>query len=842
MKPTNKIILISSLALGLFALGRSSIGWGTGAPAEGTGHEGHVHEEAEPTIWICPMHPQIQLPDFVPCPICGMDLVAMEAGGDDNPRRMSMSPAARELANIAVQRVHRKNVSRLVRMTGKVTYDETRIRTISAWIAGRLDRLFVDYTGARVQEGEHLVRLYSPDLLAAQEELLLTHSRLSNLVGDPLEYVENLDPGESSSRVPSFLVDSYRTARDKLILWGLTPEQVAGIEAGARAQDNMVLTSPTSGVVIDKFLEEGAYVKTGTSIYRVADLSRLWVTLDAYEQDLTWLRYGQPIHIEAEALPGTLIEGSIAYIDPAVDEHTRSAKVRVNIDNSEGLLKPGMFVRAAATSRLGGGGRVIDPSLAGKWVSPMHPEIVKDGPGQCDVCGMDLVPAETLGLASPGPTGEDRPLVIPKSAVLITGKRAVVYVEVPGADQPTYEGREVELGPRAGGDYIVLAGLREGERVVTHGAFRIDSAMQIMAKPSMMSMEPQPHELSSPEGLLFRRALAPIFAHAVNLQLALAGDDEGAARTLLKHLATELTGPSAVALPQYFRTLWGEEQAVMTRSVRLAMQTQGIEDLRVHFEPLSMAFLSLAREFGHLGQGSLYEAYCPMAFDDKGAAWLQGNEELLNPYFGASMLRCGEIREEFTSYGLQDEDDPAAGSAQDIDGREEAKPDHVEHEHPESEEQSTQAPTHGEGHDQGKADSSVANLFSHYLLWQEHLAADRADTSLADLRASLMAASKEEGVAQSNRAALESMHGKLASLGDNADVEAQRSAFHQLSMLLIEVAESVPTAHGLRVMHCSMAFDDEGADWIQRGEVLANPYFGSAMLRCGSQLRFVGSK
>jgi Cu(I)/Ag(I) efflux system membrane fusion protein len=160
--------------------------------------------------------------------------------------------------------------------------------------------------------------------------------------------------------------------------------------------------------------------------------------------------------------------------------------VRVNVPNPEGKLKPEMFVRGEVRAQVAEGGQVVAPDLAGKWISPMHPWIVKDGPGTCDVCGMKLVPAEELGYVSAETVAREAPLVIPRSAALVTGPRAVVYVEVPDQEEPTYEGREIVLGPRAGDYYLVREGLQEGELVVTNGAFKIDSEIQIQAKPSMM--------------------------------------------------------------------------------------------------------------------------------------------------------------------------------------------------------------------------------------------------------------------------------------------------------------------------------------------------------------------
>jgi Cu(I)/Ag(I) efflux system membrane fusion protein len=230
------------------------------------------------------------------------------------------------------------------------------------------------------------------------------------------------------------------------------------------------------------------YVQTGTKIYTIVDLSQLWVKLDAYESDMMWIRYGQEVEFETEAYPGEVFKGVISFIDPILNAKTRTVKLRVNVENPEGKLKPEMFVRAVVRAKVAQGGQVMDKAMGGKWICPMHPDIVKNEAGSCDICGMDLVTTESLGYVTVDAGGE-APLVIPASAALVTGKRAVVYVQLPERETPTYEGREVVLGPRAGDYYIVKSGLAEGEIVVTNGNFKIDSALQIQAKPSMMSEE-----------------------------------------------------------------------------------------------------------------------------------------------------------------------------------------------------------------------------------------------------------------------------------------------------------------------------------------------------------------
>jgi Cu(I)/Ag(I) efflux system membrane fusion protein len=365
-------------------------------------------------------------------------------------------------------------------MVGKVDYDETRLRNITSRVAGRLDRLYVDYTGVPVRQGDHLVDMYSPEVLAAQEELIQALAALESLKGSDIEIIRE------TARA------TIEAARGKLQLWGLLPEQIKEIEQRGKTSDHITIYAPMSGIVIHKNAVEGMYVQTGTRIYTIADFSQVWVKLDAYESDLKLLHYGQNVEFTTISYPGEVFTGSIVFIDPVLNAKTRTVKIRVNTPNAHGKLKPQMFVKAQVRAKLAVGGKVIAPNLRGKWISPMHPEIIKDAPGKCDICGMDLVPAEELGFVSADPAKTEMPLVIPVSAALRTGKRTVVYVQLPGTDKPTFEGREVVLGPRAGDYYIVHSGLEEGELVVTHGNFKIDSALQIQAKPSMLSPEAAP--------------------------------------------------------------------------------------------------------------------------------------------------------------------------------------------------------------------------------------------------------------------------------------------------------------------------------------------------------------
>jgi len=427
-----------------------------------------------PTVWTCSMHPQIRKDGPGKCPLCGMDLIPATGGvSGGGLRTLTVSPAARALMHIETSPVERKYVMHEVMMVGKVDYDETRLKYITAWVPGRLDRLYVDYTGVEVKKGDHLVYMYSEAVYAAQEELIgaLRYAR---------QRVRQTNPQDPK-------VDLVASAREKLRLWGLTDQQIRAIEQQKTPKDHITIYSPIGGIVIDKLRQEGDRVALGDRIYTVADLKQVWIHLDAYESDLNWIRYGQEVAFTTEAYPGEEFRGRIAFIQPVLDDKTRTVKVRVNVPNPDGRLKPEMFGHGVVHVKVAEGGRVVDAGLAGKWISPMHPEIIKDHPGTCDICGMPLVRAETLGFLAPSTVGAPKPLVIPVSAALVTGKRAVVYVELPGVKVPTFEGREIVLGPRAGDYYIVRSGLGEGELVVTHGNFKIDSEIQIQAKPSMMT-------------------------------------------------------------------------------------------------------------------------------------------------------------------------------------------------------------------------------------------------------------------------------------------------------------------------------------------------------------------
>ena len=629
-------------AIGLLLLGFWIRGlFGSHASHGGANPHDAAGQQEETTRWTCSMHPEINLLKPGSCPKCGMALIPrLDDGGPQDLPRLSISASAAKLMDIEVVPVERRFVTASIRMVGKVDYDETRLATITAWIPGRLDRLFVDYTGVPVRKGDHLVSLYSPELLSGQVELLQAVKAVAAL------------QGSESTLLRQSTAATLEATREKLSLWGLTDEQVAEIEMRGTASDHTTIYASAGGIVVHKNAVEGMYVKEGTRIYTIADLSTVWIKLDAYESDLEWLRYGQPVEFSTVSYPGDVFEGTIAFIDPVLDGKTRTVKVRVNVPNADGRLKPDMFVTAVVHAQVAAGGKVMDAALSGKWICPMHPDIIKETAGACDLCEMPLVTTESLGYVGDTLAQQQAPLVIPASAALRTGTRAVVYVKDPEAERPTFSGREVTLGPRAGDHYLVRDGLTEGELVVVQGNFKIDAELQIQAKPSMMSLKPElasptppaPVAQQSPLKPELIKQLAPLFTAYFSMQQALAADDSKAAILSMEGFSQALKQVDMALFGMEAHTLWMRSARSLEDTVTKSTATTDVASLREHFLQVSQVMIGLSQAWGPLGTDTAYVMHCPMAFDDRGADWLQDNDALLNPYFGAMMLHCGSIK------------------------------------------------------------------------------------------------------------------------------------------------------------------------------------------------------
>ncbi len=738
----------------------------------------HQHDDSDapagdekPKWWTCAMHPQIRKPGPGDCPLCQMELVPVKpsAGG---MRTLTIKPFVKELMKVSTTPVERKYVTAKIRMVGKVDYDETRLADITAWVSGRLDRLYVDYTGVQVKTGDHMVYIYSEELYSIQEELI---SAIRFNRENPSRRTGGLD-----------LADA---AREKLKLLGMTDEQVLAIEQREKPQDHVTIYSPASGIVISKLKLQGERVRTGDRIYTIADLSQLWIKLDAYESDLAWLRYGQTVNFTTEAYPGETFTGRIAFIDPILNKATRTVKVRVNVPNLDGRLKPEMFVRAVVESNIAAGGKVLDASIAGKWISPMHPEIIKDQPGNCDICGMPLVKAESLGYVDAEADPMAKPMVIPTTAALVTGTRAIVYVEVDGAKEPTYEGREVLLGARAGDYYLVRNGLFDGESVVTNGNFKIDSALQIQAKPTMMTPEggggssahnhgggeakkladgeaPAPMGMELPNG--FRNQLHDLIALSQQVSKQTDINDIDQSRKLFSDFRNALNRVNAEGLEDQPKMLWKEVLMLLGND---SIEGSEAEDMRVALRV--------------------------------GASLTNNIRRMKNLFMLAPTAEKNNVASGVPKLIIPDE-----------------------------------------------FKTELGQFFTAYVQLQTNLAGDDVDGTVAAIKTVQEAFSKvsEQSLAEpattqwaKEKSQLEQI---LKRLGEATDIETARSAFALLSDELLVVVQKfhVTDKNEIYELHCPMAFDGRGASWLQDNDQPKNPYYGKSMLTCVDRVRKLSPK
>jgi Cu(I)/Ag(I) efflux system membrane fusion protein len=405
------LFLFISLIAGIF------LGWifFHSAPAKEEKHE-HTAENVKVAVWTCSMHPQIRMEVPGKCPICAMDLIPLNqnllAGSD--PAAIHLTKEATQLANVLTSVVSRQNPVKELRLYGKVQADERLLQNQVAFISGRVEKLLVNFTGEPVRKGQPLALIYSPELVAARQELL--------------------EAAKSKQAQPEI----YEAAKEKLRQWKLAETQISVIENSGNVQTNIEVESTTTGIVTARRVNNGDYVSQGSVLYEVSDLSRVWVLFDAYESDLPFLKTGDKIDFTIQALPGSSFTGTVRFIDPVLDPVNRVAKVRLEIGNPEGKLKPEMFASGLVKANL---------------------EQYRDQ------------------------------LVIPRSAVLWTGKRSIVYVKQTGIDEPVFRIRTIELGPMLGNSYVVTDGLADGEEIVTQGAFSVDAAAQLEGKPSMMNTE-----------------------------------------------------------------------------------------------------------------------------------------------------------------------------------------------------------------------------------------------------------------------------------------------------------------------------------------------------------------
>ncbi len=520
----------------------------------------HTKVESASSIWTCSMHPQIRSNEPGSCPICGMDLIPLEADDPSaNLDEISLTENARKLANVQTEVVGQSTSENEIRLSGKVKVNERLVQAQTAHFPGRIESLAVDFTGAYVEKGQVIARIYSPELVVAQREL------------------------QEAARYKDEQPSLYQGARRKLENWTIPAHQIDAIEEGSINMNAFPVLANVSGYVTDLNISQGEYVKQGAVMYVITGLNQVWISLDVYENQIASISKGDQVRYTVRSNPGREYTGVIDYLDPVIQGARRTLEARIVHDNSDLSLKPEMIVSAVVVS--------------------------------------ESTQAE---------------LTVPKSAVLWTGERSIVYVEQP-TRTGVYQLRNVQLGQQLGDRYQVIGGLTAGEKVVVNGTFTVDAAAQLASKPSMMSNEEA--------GMFSVRSatqdkLKQLLDAYLRWETALHQDELSNARTSFAAFKAQA---QRLAMSDFEGEAHDVYMEVMARlNVEGDESSIGFEAMRNEFNGASEAMIRLTEKIDY-STGNLYKLHCPMANSNTGADWLSTEPEVLNPYFGASMLKCGEV-------------------------------------------------------------------------------------------------------------------------------------------------------------------------------------------------------
>ncbi|MGB5653002.1 MAG: efflux RND transporter periplasmic adaptor subunit [Robiginitalea sp.] len=576
------------LYIALAAVGGMLAGYlffGDAFEKSGIKEDNHTHQAEEGQMWTCSMHPQIMQPEAGDCPICGMDLIPAESGADGlAPGQFRMSNNALALADVQTTRVGAlASGTHALKLSGTIQENEKAIGTQAAYFEGRIEELFVNFEGEEVRSGQKLATLYAPELVSAQQELI------------------------TASGLKTAQPELYRAVRNKLKLWKLSEKQISEIEASGRVQEYFPIYATVSGTVSEIMVQAGDYVKKGMPLFKIANLGSVWAVFDAYENQVSLLKEGQLMVITAKSYPNEPLQAKISFINPILNASTRTVEVRAVVQNPGGKLKPGMFVTG------------------------------------------DLALSKS---------GKDQALVIPESAVLWTGERSVVYVKI-DPNAPVFEMREIRVSDGGNGKYTVLSGLENGEEIVTQGTFTLDAAAQLKGKKSMMhdgsgpaptgheghlnSSRANPAETeSSFEERTFSKAftmeMAAVIPTYLKMKDALVAGDAPVIKEEARQLVRELS-----AIPT--TGLGADEKSALSTSqspLKAIADSDLLETQRNHFVRLNEVLIPIMERAGG-GSQTLYVQTCPMADNNKGAAWMSAQKEIRNPYYGDAMLTCGRV-------------------------------------------------------------------------------------------------------------------------------------------------------------------------------------------------------
>lgn len=603
------ILILTSLVLG--ALLNASLDFQSKAP-----HDLIKPEDQSSSVvsWTCSMHPQVNSPSAGLCPLCGMDLTkAIEDSSNSTEEfGLRLSSRASALAKIQTSSVELRALQDEGEVLwGEVSVDDDQKSVVSSWMSGRVERLFVSKVGEEVKRGQALAELYSPELYSAHQALIST-----------------IKSGKSRSH-QSIL----KATREKLRLLGVSKAQLRSMEKADKPWKRIMIRSNTAGVIVSTHIETGSYVSLGQALFKVASLSKLQVKLRLNEYELQSAQVGQRYLLSVPSLSGIFFEGILTLIEPELDRRGRFTLAQIS-------LRDGGYTFDKKS------GEMI--ALKGEKSRSSSPQLL---PGML-MTAQVWEPDRDQGLR----------LSIPKTAPLFAGDRSLVYVAQDHENEEYYQARTVILGSKVGEYYPVLSGLERGERVVTRGAFLLDSESQIRgmfslsALASLRAEEKSRSQIVSTHNVGLSKSFASTVERYLSLQEALADSNLVEAKKIAKDWRETLSRQTVDdnkleglrrRVARVERSLWNQKKRLLEYDLPELIIQENLEGARSKFKIISDHLLALITAYGNPLEEEVNEAYCPMAFNNRGGRWLQRSGEINNVYFGDQMRRCGVFKRHF---------------------------------------------------------------------------------------------------------------------------------------------------------------------------------------------------
>jgi Cu(I)/Ag(I) efflux system membrane fusion protein len=558
-------------------------------------HEGHNHTKGEEkTIWTCAMHPQIRMDKPGQCPICGMDLIPLQKS--DNPvddQSLEMSEAAMKLAEVQTSVVGKGSAAKELLLYGKIQPDERRLQSQTAHVPGRIEQLLINVTGESVKKGQLIARIYSPELVTAQKELLEALT------------MQNKYPAVTEA------------AQEKLRNWKLSGNQIRDIETSGKVTSTFDIYANTSGIVTSRKVNEGDYVGKGAVLFDVADLSKVWAVFDAYESELPWISMSQKVAFTAQSLPGKTFEGTVSFIDPVIDPSTRVARIRVALGNPGLQLKPEMFINGTVKANVRQQGEQLTiPQSAVLWTGTRAVVYVKVPGTEHPAFKMREI---TLGAAT-----NDSYLVqegLEEGEEIVTNGTFNVDAAAQLAGKPSMMIPEGGAAP---------TGHNHGQ--MTPGP---------SPAPDGQATSPITQGMVAPG---FKAQLTHVYEAYLEMKDAFVASDARQVSLAAKKVSGALQSVDMDLLKGNAHSLWMDQLTAMNRTIAAIGQQKEIEQQRDELMQFSEALYHSIKAFG-LESATAYYQYCPMANKEGGAYWLSASKEISNPYLGEEMLECGETKE-----------------------------------------------------------------------------------------------------------------------------------------------------------------------------------------------------